>query len=77
MTISQMFKVLEQKGYIYRQCHSSDVRAKSVSLTEEGKHLMSKAVTTIITLDNKFFGALGKKQKQFNQSMVELLKAND
>jgi len=37
MTISQMFKVLEARGFIYRKTHSTDVRAKAVDLTPEGK----------------------------------------
>jgi DNA-binding MarR family transcriptional regulator len=77
MTISQIFKVLEAKGYIYRRTHSADIRAKAVFLTEQGKELMNKAVTTVVESDNKFFKTLGKNVKQFNSYLVALLKAND
>jgi len=77
MTISQIFKVLENKGYIYRQIHSVDVRAKAVFLTQTGKDLMDKAIRTIELVDNRFFSVLGKNKKYFNQYMVSLLKAND
>ncbi|MDR0542184.1 MAG: MarR family transcriptional regulator [Dysgonamonadaceae bacterium] len=77
MTISQMFKVLEKKGYIYRTAHESDIRAKSVNLTEEGKELITQAIITITNADNKFFKVLGKNLKSFNKCMVELLNAND
>ena len=77
MTISQMFKVLEAKGYIYRKTHSTDVRAKAVDLTPEGKELMRKAVITILNVDTKFFHALGKNTPRFNHCLVELLKSND
>ena len=77
MTISQMFKVLEAKGYICRTTHRSDIRAKSVNLTPEGKELMHKAAVTILNVDTKFFQALGKNTPRFNHYLVDLLKAND
>jgi len=77
MTISQMFKVLEAKGLIYRTTHSTDVRAKSVSLTPAGKELMHSAFKTIWDVDAKFFKALGKHTTRFNSYLYELLKAND
>jgi len=77
MTISQMFKVLEAKGYIYRTTHATDVRAKAVNLTPEGKELMHKAFNTIWEVDAKFFKVLGKNTDRFNKCLSELLKAND
>ncbi|MDR2621844.1 MAG: MarR family transcriptional regulator [Dysgonamonadaceae bacterium] len=77
MTISQVFKVLEKKGYIYRKTHSTDVRAKSVNLTPEGKEMMNKAVGTIYNVDSKFFKILGKNIVHFNNYLVTLLKEND
>jgi DNA-binding MarR family transcriptional regulator len=77
MTISQVFKVLEKKGYIYRKTHSTDVRAKSVNLTQQGKELMNEAVNTIFNVDSKFFKVLGKNIAHFNNYLVTLLKEND
>ncbi|GHV58536.1 hypothetical protein FACS1894182_11180 [Bacteroidia bacterium] len=77
MTISQMFKVLEKKGYIFRTPHSTDIRAKSVNLTQEGRELMNKAVATVVNVDNKFFKILGKRTGYFNRILVDLLEAND
>ena len=77
MTISQMFKVLEARGFIYRKTHSTDVRAKAVDLTPEGKELMHKAAITILNVDSKFFQVLGKNTPRFNRYLVDLLKAND
>jgi len=77
MTISQMFKGLEIKGYIYRKTHSSDVRAKAVDLTPAGKELVHKAIATIFNVDAKFFQILGKHTPRFNRCLVDLLKAND
>ena len=77
MTVSQMLKVLEAKGYVYRSIHLTDIRAKAVDLTPKGKELMNKAIKTIFDVDAKFFQILGKKLKHFNGYMLELLKAND
>jgi DNA-binding MarR family transcriptional regulator len=77
MTISQMFKVLEKLGYIYRTKHSSDIRAKAVYLTPEGTALMHKAIPIVYKLDAKFFKVLGRNLPRFNNFMLELLKAND
>ena len=77
MTVSQMLKVLESNGYVYRSVHLTDIRAKAVDLTPKGKEVMNKAVKTIFDADAKFFQVLGKNIKQFNRYMFELLKAND
>ena len=77
MTISQMFKVLEAKGYIYRKAHSTDVRAKAVDLTPEGKELMRKAVITILHVDTKFFRGLGKSIHRFNRCLIDILGTNE
>jgi DNA-binding MarR family transcriptional regulator len=78
MTISQVFKVLENKGYILRKTNSEDVRAKSVTLTDEGKSLVQKAILTIANTDAKFFNILGKERTAiFNKCMVDLIEDND
>ena len=78
MTISQVFKVLEKKNYISRKTNSTDIRAKSVTLTSEGEALMQKAVVTIAATDVKFFNILGKENtKLFNKFMVNLINEND
>ena len=78
MTISQVFKVLEKKNYIVRTTSSTDIRAKSVTLTEEGEALMQKAVLTIAATDAKFFKVLGAENTEiFNKLMVNLIQEND
>jgi DNA-binding MarR family transcriptional regulator len=76
MTISQMFKVLEKKGYILRKTHSADVRAKAVYLTQEGIDLMTEAIPLVNEADTKFFSTLGKDISYFNRYMGTLLKEN-
>jgi DNA-binding MarR family transcriptional regulator len=77
MTISHMLKVLEARGYVFRTTHSTDVRAKVINLTEEGKALLDKAIKTILDVDAKFFRVLGKNIKHFNRYMFELLNDNE
>jgi len=77
MTISQMLKVLEAKGYIYRTVHSTDVRAKAVYLTDSGKDVVNKTMKIIYDLNARFFRVLGKDLKIFNRYMFELLNANE
>ena len=76
MTISQVIKVLETKGYIYRTKHPNDVRAKVVYLTQAGNNLMDKAFQSIWDADMKFFKSLGKKSTHFNDYLYKLLLEN-
>jgi DNA-binding MarR family transcriptional regulator len=77
MTISQIFKVLEAKGLILRTKHPNDIRAKIVSLTNEGNEIMHKAFKIIWALDAHFFKVLGKNNKRFNEYLYELLLTNE
>lgn len=76
MTVSQVLKVLQKKGYIFRQPHSKDTRAKAVYLTSEGKNLMKDAIVTIEGIDARFFESLGKNINKFNTMMQKLVKYN-
>ena len=77
MTISQIFKVLEAKGFIFRTKHPTDIRSKVVHLTPEANDIIHKAFHTIWDVDAKFFNDIKEQQEQFNQCLYNLLKAND
>ena len=77
MTVSQVSKILEGRGYIQRQVCPTDVRAKVLSLTREGNELVERAIPFMIDFDSKFFGILGKNIKNFNKYLSELLYVND
>ncbi len=70
MTVSQSLKKLVAVGYVKRQEHHKDTRAKSVSLTTKGKMLIVKLVPIVEAIDTTFFGIL-KKSKQ--QSLIDIL----
>jgi DNA-binding MarR family transcriptional regulator len=73
MTTSTVLRTLQQKGFIQRQEHSTDTRAKTVALTEEGKKLIKKAVVTVEKFDTEFFSVLGNKTSELNQNLISLL----
>jgi DNA-binding MarR family transcriptional regulator len=73
MTTSTVLRTLQQKGFIQRQEHLTDTRAKTVVLTEEGKKLIKKAVVTVEKFDIEFFSVLGNKTTELNQNLLTLL----
>jgi DNA-binding MarR family transcriptional regulator len=74
MTASTVLRTLQQKGFIKRQEHATDTRAKTVILTDEGKKIIKKAVVTVEHFDNHFFSILGKKVSELNKNLITLLK---
>ncbi|MCL4540609.1 MAG: MarR family transcriptional regulator [Bacteroidetes bacterium] len=73
MTTSTVLRTLQQKGLVERQEHSTDTRAKVVTLTEEGRKVIKQAVATVETFDLEFFSALGKETDKFNRKLISLL----
>jgi DNA-binding MarR family transcriptional regulator len=74
MTTSTVLRTLQAKGLLQRQEHSTDTRAKTVALTEEGKKIIKQAVKTVEKFDAEFFGPLGDKTTDFNKKLILLLK---
>lgn len=73
MTTSTVLRTLQQKGFVQRQEHVTDTRAKTVELTEEGKKIIKKAVVTVEKFDNTFFSVLGNKTSELNKFLAALL----
>jgi DNA-binding MarR family transcriptional regulator len=74
MTTSTVLRTLQAKGLLQRQEHSTDTRAKTVALTENGKKLIKQAVKTVEKFDEEFFTPLGSGASSFNQKLLALLK---
>jgi len=74
MTTSTVLRTLQAKGFLQRQEHSTDTRAKSVALTENGKKIIKQAVKTVESFDAEFFHPLGDKANEFNKKLSLLLK---
>ncbi|MFN8338980.1 MAG: MarR family transcriptional regulator [Saprospiraceae bacterium] len=73
MTTSTVLRTLQTKGFLQRQEHLTDTRAKTVGLTESGKKIIKQAVKTVETFDRKFFAKLGNKTETFNKQLLKLL----
>lgn len=73
MTTSTVLRTLQKKGFVQRQEHSIDTRAKAVALTAEGKKITQKAVTAVETFDSEFFSPIGKIA-DFNKKLLTLLR---
>ena len=73
MTTSTVLRTLQTKGLLQRQEHLTDTRAKTVSLTEDGKKIIKQAVKTVETFDKIFFATLGNQTKIFNEQLLTLL----
>lgn len=76
MMVSKVLRTLEEKGFITRQEHPTDTRAKVIRLTEDGAQVLQKALTAIETADIAFFSALGDEVSLFNQHFVTLIGQN-
>ncbi|MBF2707990.1 MarR family winged helix-turn-helix transcriptional regulator [Flavobacterium soyangense] len=74
MTTSTVLRTLQSKGLLQRQEHTTDTRAKTVGLTENGKKIIKQAVKTVETFDKTFFAVLGNTTQKFNEQLVILLK---
>ena len=69
---SQVLRVLEQKGYVVRRMHPTDMRAKVIVPTPEGRDLALRAVKVVEAADQEFFSRLGGETNHFIQLMRQL-----
>lgn len=74
MMVSKVLRTLQNKGYVGREEHETDTRAKSISLTKHGHSLVQKAVRVVEQVDNDFFAVLKSQAKQFNAGMLTLIR---
>lgn len=73
MTTSTVLRTLQAKGFVKREEHATDTRAKTVALTAEGKKTVQQAVITVEKFDAAFFSRLGNKTGDFNKRLLTLL----
>ncbi|MES2215553.1 MAG: MarR family transcriptional regulator [Pseudomonadota bacterium] len=70
MTVSKSLKKLVMLGYASRSEHETDTRAKSTSLTEQGKEMVRILVPIVEGIDARFFG---KASCEEQKSLVNIL----
>lgn len=74
MTVSKSLKKLMVQGLVNRVEHKTDTRAKNVSLTKKGKHLIHRLVVIVEKIDEQFFGHLShQNQNSFHRTLKLLV----
>jgi DNA-binding MarR family transcriptional regulator len=68
---SKILKALQEQGFIMRQEHAIDTRAKEVALTKSGLKLLEKANKIVENIDNQYF----KNIKKNDSALRDLLKS--
>ncbi len=75
MTTSTVLRTLQTKGFLQRQEHLTDTRAKTIELTNNGIKIIKQAVKAVETFDKTFFEILGNKTQLFNKQLLNILRA--
>jgi len=76
MMVSKVLRTLEDKGFVTRQEHETDTRAKTIRLTTKGELVLQQAIIEVENADLAFFAALDTKLSSFNKNMVQLIANN-
>jgi DNA-binding MarR family transcriptional regulator len=76
MMVSKVLRTLQQKGFVQRQEHETDTRAKTISLTAKGETVLQKALKLVEKTDTGFFKVLQKGIANYNKQMLTLMKEN-
>jgi DNA-binding MarR family transcriptional regulator len=73
MMVSKVLRSLQSKGFLLRQEHATDTRAKVVCLTEQGQTILQKALKIVEAVDISFFSVLENEKTAFNANMLRLI----
>lgn len=76
MMVSKVLRTLEDKGFITRQEHETDTRAKTIRLTNTGETVLQKAIMEVENADLDFFSTLDENLSSFNSNMAKLIDIN-
>jgi DNA-binding MarR family transcriptional regulator len=73
MSVSQIVRGLEAKGYLTRTDNPKDTRANAVQLTPKGQKTIKIALPIVEKIDDDFFGGLAKNEDVFRNLLQQLL----
>lgn len=77
-TLAEMMARMEQKGFIVRAAAEDDGRAKSVSLTAEGRRRLDGALPAMREVDKALLAALpASRRSTFKATLLALVDAAD
>jgi DNA-binding MarR family transcriptional regulator len=75
MMTSKVLKTLEKKNLISREECEFDTRAKCLSITDDGRERIEKALQIVEEMENKFFGGQTNDQ-DFINNLFNILQLN-
>lgn len=73
MMTSKVLRTLEAKALIKRLSHTSDSRAYTLEITDNGMDVLQKALSVVELVDQEFFSNLGNRKKIFHDDFLEIL----
>jgi len=73
MMTSQVLRSLERRGLVRRAAHSSDSRARRLSLTPKATALVSKALRAVELRDGEFFSRTRVDPQMLNRILLALI----
>ncbi|MDV3462924.1 MULTISPECIES: MarR family winged helix-turn-helix transcriptional regulator [Weeksellaceae] len=77
MMVSKVLRTLEEKGFLTRQEHKTDTRAKTIQLTDSGAEVLQKALMEVENTDLEFFSILEDEVSYFNKYMSVLIEEHN
>jgi DNA-binding MarR family transcriptional regulator len=72
MTVSQIVRTLEGRGWLRREVDAEDARALRLGLTSKGEAVFGKAVARVREVDYAFFRPLGAGERRFGELLRKL-----
>jgi DNA-binding MarR family transcriptional regulator len=75
MSVSQIIRGLENKGFLARTANPRDTRANAVRLLEKGQEAVRRALPLVERIDEDFFGILANDEKPFRDFLHRLIRS--
>lgn len=72
MSVSQIIKGLEKKGFIMRATNPNDSRANTVILLPKGQEIVKLTLPVVEKTDDEFFGVLQENEHVFRQYLNQM-----
>lgn len=74
MSVSQIIRGLEKKGFLTRTANPKDTRANAVHLLAKGQEAIKRALPLVERMDEDFFGVLSEDENLFRNLLHTLIR---
>ena len=74
MSVSQIIRGLEGKGFLTRTANPKDTRANAVRLLAKGQEAIKRALPLVERMDEDFFGVLSEDENLFRNLLHTLIR---